>query len=74
MLETTSDFYLSAFFCLNGLELKEMRSQENRKLFVFEDTDELQQLKRDYYWNNATVDPLSYKKAIRQLKGMVMNH
>lgn len=70
---STQDFYLSTYLRLKGLELKELRNFEGRKLFVFEDTDEFQKLKKMYYWNEASVDPLEYKKGIRELKGLTMS-
>ncbi|MFC1554132.1 DUF5659 domain-containing protein [candidate division KSB1 bacterium] len=70
----TQDFYLSAFLRLKGLHMVDMRSSnDNRKLFVFEDTEEFQDLKQQYYWKQAHVDPLGYKQAIRELKGLTMD-
>ena len=70
----TQDFYLSAFLRLKGLHMTEMRSsKDNRMLFVFEDTEEFQDLKQQYYWKQAHVDPLGYKQAIRELKGLIMD-
>jgi len=74
MESATSDFYLSCFLRLHGLEIKELRDFDDRKLFVFEDTEEFQRLKREYYWNQAMVDPLNFKQAIRELKGMIMEN
>ncbi|MFC1493307.1 DUF5659 domain-containing protein [candidate division KSB1 bacterium] len=57
---TTQDFYLSAFLRLKGISMLELRSStDNRKLFVFEDNEEFQNLKQQYYWSQAIVDPLS---------------
>jgi len=67
----TQDFYLSVFLCLNGLDLLELKDYDQRKLFVFEDTDKFQQLKRQYYFNQAKVDPLLFKKQIRELKALI---
>lgn len=53
----TQDFYLSAFLCLKGVEIVQIKGYGARKLFVFEDTAEFQALKRDYYWHKAKVDP-----------------
>lgn len=69
----TTDFYLSAFLRLTGLKMNEMRSHGSRKLFVFDDDAKFQKLKQMYYWNEANVDPLEFKKAIRELKDLVMN-
>ena len=69
----TQDFYLSAFLRLEGHEMKYMKQYGSRKLFVFEDDAKFQELKQKYYWNEAAVNPLEYKKAIRELKDLVMN-
>ena len=69
----TQDFYLTAYLCLNGIKLVDIKDYGNRKLFVFEDNDEFQELKQKYYWNDANVDPLEYKKEIRRLKGLIFN-
>ena len=68
----TQDFYLSAYLCLRGMEIIEMKDHGDRKLFVFEDNDEFQSLKRKYYYNEAKVDPLSFKQQIRKLKSLTV--
>ena len=50
-----------------------LKDYGSRKLFVFEDNAKFQELKQRYYWNEAIVDPLEYKKEIRRLKDLVMN-
>ena len=67
----TQDFYLSAYLCLRGMEIIGMRDHGARKLFVFEDNDKFQSLKRKYYYNEAKVDPLSFKQQIRKLKSLI---
>ncbi|MBW8035534.1 MAG: hypothetical protein FVQ79_07875 [Planctomycetes bacterium] len=68
----TQDFYLTAFLRLNGVVLKDLREDGRRHLFVFEDDKELQNLKRAYYFNQAQVDPLDFKRSIRELKSLIM--
>lgn len=70
----TQDFYLSAYLCLHGLSILEMKNFNDRKLFVFDDNDEFQSLKRKYYYNEALVDPLSFKKQIRKLKSLILEN
>ena len=67
----TQDFYLSAFLCLSGIIIVEIKEYGARKLFVFDDTEEFQELKREYYWHEAKVDPLLFKKQIRELKAEI---
>ena len=70
----TQDFYLSAYLCLQGLRILEMKNFYDRKLFVFDDNEEFQRLKRKYYYNEANVDPLSFKKQIRKLKSLILEN
>ena len=69
----TQDFYFAVFLRLNGIDLDSMSDYGSRKMFVFEDNEQYQKLKRAYYWNQAKVDPLLFKKGIRELKGLMMN-
>ncbi len=69
----TQDFYLTAYVCLQGISMLSLKDYGARKLFVFEDNEKFQELKQRYYWNEAAVDPLAYKKEIRRLKDLVMN-
>ena len=68
----TQDFYLSAYLCLHGLDIIDIKDFGDRKLFVFEDNEKFQYLKRKYYFNEAKVDPLSFKKQIRKLKSLIL--
>ncbi len=69
---TTQDIWLAAFACHKGYELFDLRKLGDRKLFVFEDSEGFQLLKRDYYWHKGQVDPLKFKKAIRELKALTI--
>jgi len=69
----TQDFYFSVYLRLNGITMDEMKEYGSRKMFVFEDNEQYQELKRAYYWNQAKVDPLLYKQGIRELKGLMMD-
>jgi len=69
----TQDLYFAVFCRLNGIELESMSEYGQRKMFVFEDNEQYQQLKRAYYWNEAKVDPLLFKMGIRELKSLMMN-
>jgi len=73
MLVTTQDLFLTAFVRLKGIKLEDLRDIGDRKLFVFENSEEFQLLKRKYYFNEAQVDPLDYKNMIRELKAAIMD-
>ncbi|MDZ7796977.1 MAG: DUF5659 domain-containing protein [Candidatus Marinimicrobia bacterium] len=71
MKTTTQDIWLAAFLGQRGIEITGLRLTDgDRKLFEFEDTDEFQILKADYYWHKGRVDPLRLKKALRKLKDL----
>jgi hypothetical protein len=72
METTTQDIWLAAAAYQNGYELCDLRKLGDRKLFVFVDSEGFQDLKRDYYWHKAKVDPLKFKKAIRELKALTI--
>ena len=69
----TQDFYFAVYLHLNDIEMDEMKDYGSRKMFVFNDNEQYQKLKKAYYWNQAKVDPLLYKKGIRELKGLIYN-
>ena len=69
----TQDFYFSVYLRLNGITMDEMKEYGSRKMFVFEDNEQYQELKRAYYWNKGLVDPLLFKKGIRELKSLMFN-
>ena len=68
----TQDMWLTAYACHNNIKLKGLRDYGDRKLFIFDDTEEFQNIKREFYWNEARVDPLLYKKEIRKLKALTL--
>ena len=68
---TTQDFYLTAYLRLKGVEITDLRDEGRRHLFVFEDNDEFQRLRRDYYYDEASVPPQMFKRSIRELKALI---
>ncbi|MGC9513400.1 MAG: hypothetical protein ACP5D8_07180 [Fidelibacterota bacterium] len=67
---TTQDIWLAAYACQHGFDITDLRNLGDRKLFVFEDSDAFQDLKRDYYWHKAKVDPLGLKRSLQKLKAL----
>lgn len=45
----TQDLYFAVFCRLSGIELESMSEYGQRKMFVFEDNEQYQKLKRAYY-------------------------
>jgi hypothetical protein len=73
MYVETQDMWLTAFLTLKGIELHQLKNYGPRKLFVFEDDELFQKLKRSYYFNEGSVDPLQLKTRIRELKSMTVD-
>jgi len=69
---TTQDIWFASYAIHSGYKLMDLRALGDRKLFVFMDTEEFQEMKRDYYWHRGQVDPLKFKKSIRDLKTLAM--
>jgi len=67
----TQDFYLTAYLRLKGIEPTDLRDEGRRHLFVFEDNQEFQELRRAYYYDEAQVAPQMFKRSIRELKGLI---
>ena len=69
----TQDMWLTAYaLSHNNIKLKGLREYGDRKLFIFDDTPEFQDIKREFYWNEARVDPLLYKQELRKLKALTL--
>ena len=69
----TRDFYLACFLRCIGYELLDLRAEERRKVFVFQD----QLTRRDdvmaFYGDTATVRPLAFAATIKDMKGLLHN-
>ncbi len=76
MEHSTTDFYLSCYFAMCGHNVKDIRKidDNNRMEFVFEDSNDLQKLKEQYFWDKALVNPILYKDSIRKMKTMLYNY
>ena len=76
MEHSTTDFYLSCYFAMCGHIVKDIRvvDDNNRMEFVFENSNDLQKLKEQYFWDKALVNPILYKDSIRKMKTMLYNY
>lgn len=68
----TSDFYLSAFLLAKDLKLLTVdRLNPNRALFVFQDSEDRQDLVQDFLFGRAKVNPKNFVVAIKELKQLL---
>ena len=68
---STTDFNLSAYLLAAGLELKAYERQGTQLAFLFKDSSKLQDLVDSYYGLSATINPVAFGNAIRNLKSIV---
>ncbi len=67
-LYETKDFPLAAFLVTSGIPLQAHSRDGNVSTFMFSDSQKLQDLVHEYYSFSATVNPVSYSNAFRNLK------
>ncbi len=67
----TKDFALSAYLVTKGLALQAHERHLNVSTFMFADTQLLKELVSQYYSFQATVNPIAYATAFRNLKSIM---
>lgn len=67
----TSDLYFSAFLRVAGVKFLESVKEEGRFFFVFENSEGIRDLKREYFNRTAKVSALDYADEIRNMKAML---
>ena len=70
---STHDFYLSAFLIGSGIALAKHERQDGRSDFFFPKTKQLDELVDSYYNFKASINPLTYASAFKNLKGTMYN-
>jgi len=65
------EFYSSAFLIASGIELLRIYKEGPRTVFVFEDTEQVQTLLKNYFGMQATVNAASFAGAIKNLKSVI---
>lgn len=68
---STKDFYQAAFLIASGHPLVSDERENRITKFIFSDTSELHELSRLYFASQATVEPLRFANAIRNLKSLL---
>jgi len=67
----TPDLYYAAYLLASGQELLGTERDGRRMLFCFADSDELEELKREWLNSTGLVAAQTYAQAIRSLKALV---
>ena len=74
----TSDLYESGYFLCGGAKLAEVvpdRSGASPKLvFTFEGNYELEEMQKNYWNGNATVNLAEYRRSLEVLKDIMFRH
>jgi Domain of unknown function (DUF5659) len=69
----TRDFYLACFLRCSGYPLLDLRSEGNRKVFVFRDCPNRRDDVVAYYGESGSVRPLAFATAIKDMKALLHN-
>ena len=68
----TTDLNLAVILSLN-FQIKELENNNGRGTFVFQDTEELQDLVKDYWNRQLSVEPQSLFDALKTIKNRLYN-
>ncbi|MEW6009577.1 MAG: DUF5659 domain-containing protein [Candidatus Omnitrophota bacterium] len=69
---STVDFYLASFLKARGLKIVNVKKENGRSVFIFEDIRERENCVRDYY-NNGLIEVGKFKSALQDLKSIIHN-
>jgi hypothetical protein len=65
------DFYSSAFIMASGKKLQQTYKRGSQTVFVFEDSEEIQNLLNNYFAMQAEINASAYAQAIKNLKNII---
>jgi hypothetical protein len=68
---SSQDFYLSCFLVASGIELQSSSRTNGLTTFTFADDAATRQLISKYHSLSATINPVAYCNAIRNLKSIL---
>ena len=68
----TSDFYFSAYLLSKGYQIEETSKIGKSIRFYFESND-LEEVRNEYFLGKASVEPLAFQNAIHNLKTLTYN-
>ena len=69
-----TDFYITAYLLCSGCQLLGIKRQQAKKqkcVFVLRSEEDIETLIKDYYNDNAQVNPKAFKTKIQDLKAMI---
>lgn len=69
----TQDFYCAAYLLASGIPLAGHERHDGKSDFIFPQTAQLKELTNRYYSFSATINPLTYAAACKNLKGTMYN-
>ena len=69
----TRDFYLACFLRCAGYELRGLRAEGSRGVFVFKDRPSRREDVMAYYGEAVTVRPLAFASTIKDMKALLHN-
>lgn len=67
----SKDFYASAFLIASGVPMRSNFKIGQITTFVFDDSDQIQDLLNQYYSMQANINPASYASALKNLKSII---
>ena len=70
---STSDLYFAAYLRVAGAAFKGIDRQGTRVFFVFDEPDQLGDLKNQYFNRQSRVCALSYANEIKAFKSLIHN-
>lgn len=70
---TTSDLGLASTLLCSNYQLSSLEKTDDRWIFHFDHSPELDQFVEDYFAGRILVNPLSYSGALRTLKNYLYN-
>ncbi len=68
---TNRDFYLSSYLIAAGIQLKSYHRTNGITTFEFDNSEKLHNLIQNYYSMTASVEPMAYGAAIKNLKSVI---
>lgn len=68
---TTLDFYVAAYIMSSGIPLADNWREGHKTVFAFCENDTLDELVEEFYSLQASVEPMQYGNAIRNLKTII---
>ena len=68
------DFYLSGYLVASGEKLIDYWRSSGITTFIFEQTDRLNELIRDYYGMSSKVNPVIYAQSLKNLKSIIYSN